>query len=423
MNVSQSFFLPPLPLKLRQLRAAVAVCDLGSALRAADLVNLSAPAVLGAISALEEAVGETLFERTPRGMTPTPAGAAFCRRAAMGLNHLKTAESEIRPHRRFADRVGNVHLRTLACLLESSGFSDAARKLGFSQASVHRTARELEELVGCELWQRHGKLIQPTADARRLGYRAALLAAELRMGLDEINEINGLMNGRVAIGALPMARPQWLPQALIPTLTHHPDARVSIIDGPYDEQLEALLRGQIDVILGGLRFPPPSPHIEQEALFDDPLSIVVRAGHPLAEGFDSDHDKLTPSQLDSLNWILPPQTTPARAHFEAFMAAKGLEPPRRVVECNSLVAIRALLLETDHAAILSTRQITQERAAGKLKIMGPPLSGSSQPVGLCFRQGFEPTRLFAGFLDKVRSAAAQIGRPDAPSNPAPGKDF
>ena len=392
-------------LKLRQLRAALAVAQTGSALRAAGEVKLSAPAVLGALSTLEATLGTVLFDRTSRGMVPNPAGSLFCRRIESALAHLRAAEDEIAPHRRFAGRVSHVHLRALLMLLETDGFSTAARRLGLSQPALHRTARELEALVGCTLWRRQGRLIQPTPEAMRLGHRAGLLLSELRMGLDEIGELAGRMTGRLSAGALPLARSRWLPHALALTLARYPMADVSIMDGPYEEQLDALLRGRLDVILGALRLPTPSPDIVQEPLFEDSLSIVVRAGHPLAPGFDSARDKLTPAQLAGLSWILPPRGTPARDNFTAFMAAKGLAPPPRAVDCNSQVAVCALLLETDHAAILSARQVEYELAQGRLKIMGPPLTGSAQPVGITTRAGFRPTRLCAEFLDTLRAVA------------------
>jgi DNA-binding transcriptional LysR family regulator len=395
-------------LKLRQLRAALAVADTGSALRAAEQVKLSPPAVLGAVSALEAALGAQLFERTPRGMLPNASGAVFCRRIEAALAHLRAAEAEIAPHRHFAGLVSHVHLRALRALLESDGFSTAARRLGLSQPALHRTARELEALVGCPLWRRQGRVIHPTPEALRLGNRAGLLLSELRMGVDELGELQGRMTGSLRIGSLPLARSKWLPHALALTLARYPLAEVSIMDGPYEEQFDALMRGNLDVILGTLRFPAPSAGIVQEALFADPLSIVVRAGHPLAAGFNSADDKLPPGELTRLSWILPPRGTPARVNFEAFMALKGLAPPSRVVECNSLVAIRALLLETDHAAVLSARQVEFELALGQLKIMGPPLTGSEQPVGIATRAGFRPTSLCAGFLAAVRSGAAGL---------------
>ncbi len=70
---------------LYQLRTFVAVAREGSITRASELVHLSQPAVSAHIKAVEEALGLTLFERTPRGMSLTPEGQRLLTRAEQTL--------------------------------------------------------------------------------------------------------------------------------------------------------------------------------------------------------------------------------------------------------------------------------------------------------------------------------------------------
>ena len=218
-----------------------------------------------------------------------------------------------------------------------------------------------------------------------------------------MREIQGIMEGTLRIGALPLARSQWLPKALAATLKDFPDARVAIVDGPYTEQVSALLHGRTDFPLGALRMRPPE-NLTQEKVFTDPVLILVRADHPLAPGFDSATGQLTPAQLGRLSWILPRTGTPGRNNFEAFMATKGLPPPHRVIESSSLVATREILLRSDYAAILSAQQVEVEVSSGLLKVMGPPLTGSARDIGITTRSAFMPTRLHEGFLSNLRNA-------------------
>ena len=396
-------------LKLRRLHAALAVFETGSSLKAAESARLSQPAVATALAALEKDLDARLFERTARGMSPTEEGRLFCARLQAAFDCLKTAESELqalkgeaRPSAPLHRLVTETQLRALSAMVEAGGFSDAARRLGLAQPIIHRAARDLEQLCGVDLWRREGPAISPTPAAHRLARQARLFHHELESGLAEIRELQGRMEGALNIGALPLARARWLPGALASLMLQHPDARVRIVDGPYPEQLGALLDGRIDFILGALRDPAPQGVI-QEWLFDDPLVILVRQGHPLARDFDSDRDKLTPDQLGALAWVLPHGATPARQHFEDFMALKGLEPPARVIECSSVVATRALLLDTDYAAVLSRQQVEIELDQKLLKVMGPPLTGSHRPIGIAWRQSFRPTRLQGALLDELRS--------------------
>ena len=65
----------PYPFTLRQAQYAVAVADLRSFRRAAELCRVSQPALSSQIAEIEEGLGTRLFERDRRRVLPTPAGA------------------------------------------------------------------------------------------------------------------------------------------------------------------------------------------------------------------------------------------------------------------------------------------------------------------------------------------------------------
>ena len=60
--------------RLKPLRAFCQVARLGSVSRAAEALFLSQPAVSAHIKAIEDALGLSLFDRTPKGMSLTADG-------------------------------------------------------------------------------------------------------------------------------------------------------------------------------------------------------------------------------------------------------------------------------------------------------------------------------------------------------------
>lgn len=72
-------------MEIYQLRTFVVVAREGSITRAAELLFLSQPAVSAHIKSLEEELGLVLFERTPRGMSPTTAGSLLREKAEQTL--------------------------------------------------------------------------------------------------------------------------------------------------------------------------------------------------------------------------------------------------------------------------------------------------------------------------------------------------
>ena len=200
------------------------------------------------------------------------------------------------------------------------------------------------------------------------------------------------MRSRISVGSLPLARAELLPQAVTLLLASYPDARVNILDGPYTEQLHALRYGQIDWIIGALRDPVPTADIVQRHLFEEPLTIVVRTGHPLL-GIQAPG----PESLAQLEWVVPREHTPTRDLFTAFFARAGVATPRRIIECSSLVATRGLLQSSDRAALLSPAQIRRDVQAKQLAILGAPLPDTSRAIGVTVRADWVPTLVQAEF--------------------------
>ncbi|HEY5209358.1 MAG TPA: LysR substrate-binding domain-containing protein [Stellaceae bacterium] len=82
-------------MKLNQLRDVIAIAERGSLRAAARHLGLAQPALSRSIHELERELNAPLFERRARGMTLTPMGVAFVRRASVALKEVGRAREEI----------------------------------------------------------------------------------------------------------------------------------------------------------------------------------------------------------------------------------------------------------------------------------------------------------------------------------------
>lgn len=82
-------------MKLNQLRDVAAIAKQGSLRGAARALGLAQPALTRSVRELEHELGAPLFERARRGMTLTPVGAAFVRRANAILTDVRRAQEEV----------------------------------------------------------------------------------------------------------------------------------------------------------------------------------------------------------------------------------------------------------------------------------------------------------------------------------------
>lgn len=80
---------------IKQLRAFLAIADTGSITRASETLHLVQPALSRQLRMLEDELGTPLFERTPRGMELTDAGARLVDRARRALREIDGARTEI----------------------------------------------------------------------------------------------------------------------------------------------------------------------------------------------------------------------------------------------------------------------------------------------------------------------------------------
>ncbi len=389
-------------LNLKHLLAALEVQKRGSISAATEPMFLSQPAITQALSKLERELGATIFTRTSKGLYTTEIGKVFLNRAERAIQWLTLLDSVFtrkeKIQRRLYRTITTTQLRAFVTVVQCGNYSLAANKLNLSQPTVHRAVKEMESHCGRPFFQRSPSGVEPSWQARQAARYVSLYFSELAQGLDEITEFVGNASGSLRVGSLPLARTRIVPQTITMLLEEFPSAHVSIIDGAYEEQLDALRHGHLDLIIGALRNPVPSSDIQQIPLFSDSLHIVVRPGHAIAT--DTSTSVL---ELQELEWVAPNENAPARAAFVKFFKDHGLKPPEHVIECSSLMATRGLLLESDRAALLSKKQVEIDVDHGLLAISPRKLAGTDREIGITTRINWKATKLQARFIALLSS--------------------
>lgn len=392
----------PYDLNWRHLLAAARISEAGGIGAAVDTAHLSQPALTQALSRLEAALGAPLFDRGRRGMVPTRAGALFLAR----ITRAETALTEgilalDRSTGRGQADVGvrsltMSQLRAISALGHASGFAEAARRLGFSQPSVHRSVRELELLLGKPLVHRYGRGVALTPLARRFIRSAGLVRAELEAGLEELAALSHRSRGRIVVGAMPLARSGLLPRAVAAFLRDHPATAIRIVDGPYDDLLAGLLSADIDLLIGAARDPAPTDAVVQTPLFEDRLAVFGRNGHPIAT-------PATPQTLAAYPWVAAPQGTPLRAEWDRLFAPLTTAPIP--VECSAVETIRGLLLDGDWLTLIYPDQLRMEITSGLVRQIGDGHFGDARQIVQTTRRDWLPSPAQAAFQAALQAQA------------------
>jgi LysR family transcriptional regulator, regulator for genes of the gallate degradation pathway len=378
-------------ISIRQARTFLTIQETGSVTNAAKALSRTQTSVTKALQSLEADLGVTVFERSIHGVELTPYGRALLEGAQQALAIFRTSAELVPPinlarsratARFFEMDVSEKWLDAFLAVIEHRNLTVAAQSLGVSTTAVSSSLRKFEDSVATKLIERTANGFLPTDLGTNLASNVKLAKNYLRHALDEISSMQGTHTGRVVVGTLPLVRTSILPKAIIALLDEHPDIDIKTTESPYPDLMAGLRCGDVDFLLGALREIDDDEGIIEEILFEEPLSIVVRASHPLVR-----RKKPRWSELLSYKWVLPRHGTPTRALFEKSVAEKSEETPQHVVETSSLVTLRGLLMNSDMLTVLSRQQIAYEEEFNMLTILPVELPGTRRPIGITRRRG------------------------------------
>ena len=265
------------------------------------------------------------------------------------------------------DNLRSVDLNLLAvldALLDEAHVTRAAARLGLSQPATSSALDRLRHLFGDKLLERGGRggmRLTPKAEALRPPLKAALASVRSMLHAPTPDLAAVRRTVRLVVSDIPALT---LVAALHGRLSRTaPGITLAIL--PWRSSADAvaqLARGEAELVASVLPQLPPA--FRQVALFEERYVVLMRSGHPAADGF-SLHRWL------SYAHIVVSARGEAATPLDAELAARGLA--RRVgAVVPSFLMVPALLQETDLLALYPSRGIPP-RAAAQLLALPPPI--------------------------------------------------
>jgi DNA-binding transcriptional LysR family regulator len=178
------------------------------------------------------------------------------------------------------------HLYYFVAIASTGGFGKAARTLHVSQSAISEQMRDLEREVGATLIDRTQRQIRLTTQGEVFlaGAKTTLQAAERT-----IQAVQQSMRGEVGhltIGFFVGGNGSFFPAVIRAFRERHKNVHVTLTEMTPGLQLDALLRGDIDIA-----FTRPLPaHLQHELsskhVYSEPLYAVLPKQHPAAKQKD-----------------------------------------------------------------------------------------------------------------------------------------
>jgi DNA-binding transcriptional LysR family regulator len=211
-------------------------------------------------------------------------------------------------------------LEYFIAVAEEANFTRAAERVHISQSGVSAQIRQLERDLGATLIDRSGRAATvTTAGAAALEHARAALACvdAVRKAVDEVT---GLIRGRLTVGMINGCTITPLFEALAAFHRIHPGIEINLYEDNSDRLIEGVRTGATDLALIGASGAPPTG-LEALPIIRERLVAAVPPEHPLAR-----RRRVTLADISAFPIVCLPQGTGIRAVFDQACEIAGQQP-------------------------------------------------------------------------------------------------
>lgn len=163
-------------------------------------------------------------------------------------------------------------------LAQTRHFGRAAELAGVTQPALSSQIAEMEQRLGCRLFERGGKSAGMTEEGRALQPRIEAILNEMR-DLESVARRGRLaMDGRLRLGIIPTVAPYLLPRFLPELRVLFPELTLELREAVTQTLVDETLAGRIDAALVAL--PLEQAGLTAEPVFEDTFLLAIPASEP-----------------------------------------------------------------------------------------------------------------------------------------------
>ena len=142
------------------------------------------------------------------------------------------------------------NIQKMQVLLETvraGSFTRAAERLSYSQSGVSRMVADLEADWGFKVLDRSREGVALSADGRQVMPAVEALCEEFVRLQRRVDEMRGLMRGKICIGTFSSVATHVLPPVIARFRADHPDVDYELLMGDYSEIEQWVAEGRCDL--------------------------------------------------------------------------------------------------------------------------------------------------------------------------------
>lgn len=250
-------------------------------------------------------------------------------------------------------------IKTFLMVYKTTSFQAAANALHTTQPAVSQRIKELERILGLELFLREPRNARLTMAGRKMlpyAERMVALADEISAELMEKHAVSGLLK----IGATDTVALTWLPRLVQKLRQEFPRLEVELVVGLSVDLLEELKNHDLDIAM--LACPVDHPEIAAAHMG------MLRNCWMAAPSLVAEIGEITPHTMSRLPLFTYSEGSHQHQMIKRWFREEGLDS-LRINVCTNLAAIMKLTIEGLGVSILSPEMMADELAAGVLQVI------------------------------------------------------
>ncbi|WP_205697910.1 LysR family transcriptional regulator [Conexibacter sp. SYSU D00693] len=192
-------------------------------------------------------------------------------------------------------------LRVVRQVASSGSFSAAADALDYTQSAVSRQVATVEQAVGAPLFERLPRGVRPTPAGELLLRHAEAILDRVGAAQLALAGLRDEVQGRLALGAIPVAMAALVPRAVARLAAQHPGVEVSLSEAGTPALVRRLRAGRLACAVIATGHGLEDPHLdglETDVLLEGRMFVAVAEGHRLAR-----RATVRPDELEDEPWV------------------------------------------------------------------------------------------------------------------------
>ena len=294
------------------------------------------------------------------------------------------------------------HLRTIRAIHEAGSLARAADRLAVTQSALSHQVKNLETLVGLDLFTRRAKPMRLTPAGERLLALADRVLPQVEALEAEFAGLHAGRTGRLHIAIECHACYEWLFPVLEAFRRAWPEVDVDIRPGLQFRALPALAREEVDLVVSS--DPEAMAGVAFKPLFDYEPRLVAAASHPLAAKPHVEAEDLRGETL-----ITYPVERPRLDVFSQLLIPAGVEPA--AVRPVELTAVILLLVASGRGVAVLPDWVLREVRTNADYVTRPLTAGGvTRRLFAAVREGDAARPFMAHVLNLMRTEPVKLQR-------------